>query len=219
MTGMTAQIFCLKYIFGMPKSALQMYIQDDSGFHDRPLPNSNVSSENRVDYLTHLSLLKFTSGNRLTGFYNRWRSLWISKLQALSVGKDWVEMPDLLKFFEKEFGSTVIEAACGPLLERINPEFTNDLALYERHTSSLSKGFPRWLAPEAHAVRDKLLGNIQMWHSIARTIFDKSKISSDGDYDPFWGSEFMRSRQDLFQGFSGFDARAAAASDLGFIWA
>lgn len=128
-------------------------------------------------------------------------------------------MPDLLAFCEKEFASTVVEATCGPILERINPDFTKDLALYERQTPSLSKGFPRWMVPRAYAVRDKLLTNIKRWHAMARETFGASSIDADGDADPYWGSEFMRSRQKMFESFSGFDADAAASSDLGFIWA
>jgi hypothetical protein len=219
MIGMTAQIFCLKYMFAMPLAALQMYVADNSGFNDKPAPGSMVKAEDRIDYLTHVSLLTFTSGKHFSGFYKRWFKSFSKRLQNLNDLHDWVERPDLLAYFEKGFALAVVEATCGTILERQNPNFAEDLATYARLTPSLTKGLPRVLAPDAYGIRDKLLGNIKDWHKIAKESFHPSSVDHDGDADPFWGSEFMRSRQAMFGDFKGFDANAAASSDLGFIWA
>jgi hypothetical protein len=69
--GMKAQILCLQYLFGMPTPALQMYIADDSGFQDIPAAQSMIMPDDRVDYHTHVSFLKFTSGKHFAGFYKR----------------------------------------------------------------------------------------------------------------------------------------------------
>jgi hypothetical protein len=219
MIGITAQIFCLKYLFGMPAAALQMYVNDDSGFNDKPAPQSRVSPEDRVDYHTHISLLNFTSGKLLPGFYKRWLKSFSTRLQALQKLNNWVELPDLLTFFENDFALALVEATCGNILEQQNPNFARDLAFYTRSSPTLSRGLPRRYAPGEYAVRDKLLRSIKDWHKYARENFHPSCIDYDGDADPFWGSKFMRSRQKMFEKFSGFDADAAAASDLGFIWA
>jgi len=219
MIGMTAQIFCLKYLFGMPQAALQMYIADNSGFNEKPAPQSMVSPCDRVDYYTHASLLAFTSGKHFAGFYRRWFKSFSSRLDGLRNINDWTDHTDLLGFFERDFALAVVEATCGTILERHNPRFAQDLAAYARCTPSLSKGLPRCFAPQAYALRDKLFGNIKDWHTLAQRGFTQASIDDDGDADPFWGSEFMRSRHKMFQGFRGFDADAAAASDLGFIWA
>lgn len=219
MIGMTAQIFCLKYLFGMPDVALKMYIADDSGFQYKPAPESQVRFEDRVDYHTHVSLLAFTSGKHFSGFYRRWYKSFSARLRNLHVTDDWIEYPDLLSFFERDFALAVVEATCGPILEQQNTNLAEDLARYARYSPSLSKGLPRFLAPKAYAIRDKLFTNVKNWHNFAREHFHPSSVENDGDADPFWGSEFMRSRQKMFEGFSGFDENAAAASDLGFIWA
>lgn len=75
------------------------------------------------------------------------------------------------------------------------------------------------MIPEAYETRDKLLGNIKQWHAYARKHFDGTKIDVDGDADPFWGSEFIRARQDMFMSMDGFDYDALASSDFGAIWA
>ncbi|TVY20830.1 Angelicin synthase [Lachnellula arida] len=220
MTGMTAQVFCLRYLFGMPTAALQMYRADDSGFHEKPAPQSTVRPENRVDYYTHASLLAFTSGKHFSGFYRRWFKSFSARVQSFhELNDNWTQQPDLLAFFERNFALAVVEATCGTILERENPNLAEDLAAYARYSPSLSKGLPRCFAPSAYAVRDKLFANVKSWHKQAEKNFNPSSVDDDGDADPFWGSEFMRSRQKIFQGFGGFDEDAAAASDLGFIWA
>jgi hypothetical protein len=104
-------------------------------------------------------------------------------------------------------------------LERENPDFAENLATYIKYTPTLSKGLPRCFVPSAYALRDKLMDNVKCWHRIAQASFREDSVDGDGDADPFWGSEFIRSRQKMFRGFKGFDKDAAAASDLGFIWA
>jgi hypothetical protein len=219
MGGMKAQVLCLKYLFGMPTRALQMYIADDSGFQEKPSPHSMITPDDRVDYQTHVSLLQFTSGKHFAGFYKRWFTSFAARLGSLKNLNDWVEHPDLCAFFEGDFALAVVEATCGTILERENPDFAQDLATYIRYTPTLSKGLPRCFAPSAYAIRDKLLGNVKSWHRIARANFRPECVDEDGDADPFWGSEFIRARQRMFQSFKGFDEDAAAASDLGFIWA
>lgn len=219
MTGTPIQLFCLKHLFGMPTKALEMYSSDNSGLNAQPLPGTRVAPHNRVDHLTHVSLVKFTSGKGLSGFYARWIAAFKSNLLRLDISNEWVVMPDFTVFFKEEFGSAATDAICGPLLRQVNPRFMQDLDEYDQCMPYLTKGFPRWMIPESYAVRDKLLNNIKEWHAIARTQFKMSSIDADGDYDPYWGSEFMRTRQVLFAKIDNFDYEAYAASDLGFIWA
>ena len=203
----------------MPTKALELYSLDNSGLNAKPLPNTAVASHNRVDHLTHLSIAKFTSGKGLQGFYDRWITAFKVNLQSLDVGDEWVEVPDLVNFFKEEFGAAATHAICGPILMRANPKFMRDLDEYDQCMPYLTKGFPRWMIPKSYAVRNKLLGDIKEWHSIAREQFMESSIDPDGDFDPFWGSEFIWTRQKLFASMDNFDYDAYAASDLGFIWA
>lgn len=219
-TGTPIQLFCLKNLFGMPPKALNIYASDNSGLNAQSLPGSMVAPHNRVDHLTHVSLVKFTSGKGLLGFYSRWITAFKRYLDSLEIENDWLEMPDLLDFFRDQFGAAATEAICGDILmKRVNPNFIRDLDEYDQSMPSLSKGFPSWMIPKAYAIRNKLLANIKEWHSIAREEFRESSVHSDGDFDPYWGSEFIRSRQKLFESIDDFDYDAYAASDLGFIWA
>lgn len=219
MTGTPVQLFCLKNLFGMPPNALEMYASDNSGLNAQPRPESLVAPHNRVDHRTHVSLVKFMSGKGLLGFYTRFTNLFTDHLRHLDVGEDWVEMSDFMVFFEEGFGSAATEAICGPILRRVNPKFMQDLSKYDLGIPGLSKGLPIWMIPKAYAIRDELLDNIKQWHAVARAQFTDSSVDADGDFDPYWGSGFIRSRQDMFASIDNFDYDAYAASDLGLIWA
>lgn len=218
VAGPAIQTFCLKFLFGMPDKALQTYASDKSGISTKPYPESNVAPHNRVDYLTHVGLVRFLNGDGLAGFYRRWQAGFIQRLQVLEIGKEWMDMPDLMSFWEETFGVAVIEAYTGPILRSVNPDFMRDLREYDFYVPDLSRGLPRWMTPKAYATRDKLITTVLQWHAIARALFHESAIKPDGDADPYWGSYFIRERQKLFGAMDNFDYRAYAASDMGFIW-
>ena len=150
-----------------------------------PLTGSTVATHNRVDYRTHEGLLKFTSGSGLSGFYNRWASSFLARINALDVHDSWVEMPDLMDFFDQNFGSSLTEAICGPSLAQINPTWRKDFIQYEKVIPSLLKGLPRWLDTKTYDVRDKLLVSIQRWHDYARAHFSLPTVSPGDDTDPY----------------------------------
>lgn len=141
------------------------------------------------------------------------------RLEAVDVGADWRELPDLLEFIQMEVSTAVLEATTGPQLVAQNPTFVSDLFKYDSAVPILSKGVPRCMAPEAYRTRDKMLYMIKNWHAYARQHFDNNLIGADGDFDPFWGSEHMRYRQKTLLNVDGFDEDALASSDLGLIWA
>ena len=222
MTGTPLHLFCLKYLFGMPSKTLDLYEADDSGLNAQPLPGSHVAPHNRVDYRTHVGLLKFTKGAGLGGFYERWETGFLRRLRSLDIGDEWVEIPDLMTFFSDHFGSALIESICGSLLTHLNPDFSREFSEYDQAMPGLLKGLPRWMNPHAYQVRDKLISSIKQWHAFAREQAQERLIDLNEDADPYWGSAFIRERQGpqgIFASIDGFDEDACAASDLGFIWA
>lgn len=202
----------------MPAKALKMYALDTSGLLAEPHADSDVAPHNRVDYLTHVSMVKMLSGDGLRRFYKRWATGFLERLQSLDIGEEWVQMADLVSFWDENFSPAVTEAITGPILRRVNPNFIHDLYRYDHAIPDLSRGLPRWMIPKAYAVRDSLLRDIKEWHAIARAQFRESDIGDDADADPWWGSEFIRGRQKIFAGIDNFDYDAYASSDLGFIW-
>ncbi|KAA8575355.1 hypothetical protein EYC84_004527 [Monilinia fructicola] len=185
MTGTPLHLFCLKYIFGMPAEALEMYANDDSGLAAQAPLDSSVAPNNRVDYRTHVGMLKFTKGAGLSNFCDRLVIGFHQRLTALSVSdKEWLELPDFMAFFDETFGSALVESICGPSLTRLSPDFAKDFSRYDMEIPGLLKGLPRWLIPDAYDARDKLLASIKQWHAFAQAHFEENLISSDGDADP-----------------------------------
>ncbi|KAI9876361.1 MAG: hypothetical protein M1830_006662 [Pleopsidium flavum] len=218
-TATAIHSFCLTHFFGMPKKAVDIYTLDDSGSFHQPYPDSKVKPNNRVDYHTNQSLLRFLGGPGLAPFFERFVTGLSKRLYSLNIEDEWTELPDFLEFFQLEMTPVVIEAVCGPVIMCHNPDFARDFWKYNLWVSALSKGLPRFMIPEAYRIRDKILIDIKQWHAYARTHFDKSKIGPDGDADPYWGSEFIRARQDMFLSMDDFDYDALASSDFGAIWA
>ncbi|KAL8686373.1 MAG: hypothetical protein Q9224_005465 [Gallowayella concinna] len=108
---------------------------------------------------------------------------------------------------------------CGSSILALHPSFVDDLWAYDSGIPDLVKGLPRWWASGSYSKRDHILRSIKSWHVHARENFDASQIGPDGDWDPVFGSRFMRERQDIFPQMDGMDDDAMAASDLGAIWA
>lgn len=204
----------------MPKRALAVYRADDSGSHRRPNPESNVAPHNRVDFLTHQILFKAFGGSGLNKCFDRCAEILRRNLEALNLPEDeWTEMPDLWAFFQSQMGTAVLEGLYGPTLSRLSPDFLQNLWAFDRATPNLAKLLPKFLIPEAYKVRSRLLDSIRRWHDYARQHFDESAIGPDGDADPYWGSQMVRSRQKVLLEVDGQDYDAIVAADLGLIWA
>ena len=218
-TATAVHNFYLKQIFGMPNKALKLYTADNSGCYNEPNALSNVEPENRVDHITHRALNRFLAGPGLGPFFNRFTENVIRGLQDIGAGGQWVDMEDLWGLFKTKVTPAAIQAMCGSTIFAINPGIAEDLWAYDSAIPDLVKGLPRWWVPGSYAKRDRMLQSISKWHASAREHFDDTQIGSDGDWDPHFGSEFIRSRQKTFPKMDGMDEDAIAASDLGAIWA
>ncbi|KAL8819574.1 MAG: hypothetical protein Q9223_002018 [Gallowayella weberi] len=211
--------FYLKQIFGMPDKALRLYTADDSGCLDEPRSYSTVKPENRIDHITHKALSRFLSGPGLDPFFDRFTKNMMRNLGSLGIGHEWMRLEDLWALFRSNITSAAIEAMCGSAIMALHPSFADDLWAYDSGIPDLVKGLPRWWVSGSYAKRDHILRSIKSWHAYARKNFDASRIGPDGDWDPIFGSRFIRERQDIFPRMDGMDDDGMAASDLGAIWA
>ncbi|KAF2710377.1 cytochrome P450 [Pleomassaria siparia CBS 279.74] len=208
----------LRYLFGMPEKAIESYTIDDSGPYRKPHPNSNVAPHNRVDFLTHDSLLRGLTGSAMGPTFKRYQSIVQRNLDTEGVGEEWKEMPDLFLFFRNHIGKAQLESLFGPSLLRINPGFVDDLWAYDEEVKHLAKRFPRFLIPNAYRVRDRLLAQIKNWYQYARVQFGEDAMDENGEWDPFWGSSMNRQRQAMLLNIDGQDDDSVASTDLGLIW-
>ncbi|KAI8945169.1 hypothetical protein F4801DRAFT_584663 [Xylaria longipes] len=185
----------------MPKRALDKYKADNSRPGRRPHPKSNVAPHNRVDHLTHRDLSQAYGGANLKTFTRC--------ANALKHNLD----------TSGNVGAAMIEGVYGPKLSELNPGFMDNIWLFDKVAVKLAKLVPQFLIPKGYRVRKRLFSTIRRWHSHARENFDQLHIGSDGDGDPYCGSQLMRARQRVLLKADHQDEEAIAATDLGLIWA
>jgi len=219
MTAVYIHTTVLKQLFGMSARSLKMYIADNSGPHPKPHPDSNVKQHNRIEFLTHENLLKGLSGPGLTPTFDRFTNLLTRELDALDVEQECLQMPDLMQFFKEHLTPPVLEALYGPILLSANPTFVCDIWAYDAGVQYLARRIPKSWVPAAYQLRDKVLSSVKRWHALARSNFEVLTIYADGDSDPYWGSELVRSRQKLLLGVDHLDFDSVASADMGLIWA
>ena len=210
--------FVLKTLFGMSPKAVNMYTLDTSGIYANPRPGSSIKAHNRVDHLTHANFHKHLLGDGLKKLYTEFAVSFSNRLPALGIQDQWIQQPDLLDFWLPSMTSAMNEALAGPILECVNPQFSSDLMKYYPYLHSLMKGVPTWMTPEAYRLQKSLIRDVATWHAIARVRFQASDIDQSTGRDPWWGSAFMRERQNILQGVDNWDAHSIAASDFGIFW-
>ncbi|RYC61560.1 hypothetical protein CHU98_g4655 [Xylaria longipes] len=182
----------------MPKRALDKYKADNSRPGRRPHPKSNVAPHNRVDHLTHRDLSQAYGGANLKTF-TRCANALKHNLDTSVIFTDCrVEREDLLSFFRGKCRRSDDRGSVAVKLAKLVPQF---------------------LIPKGYRVRKRLFSTIRRWHSHARENFDQLHIGSDGDGDPYCGSQLMRARQRVLLKADHQDEEAIAATDLGLIWA
>ncbi|EMD96663.1 hypothetical protein COCC4DRAFT_209279 [Bipolaris maydis ATCC 48331] len=207
----------LRYIFGMHERGIEAYTADDSGPYRKPHPFSKVEPHDRIDFLTHDSLLRGLTSNSMLPTFERFQTILKRNLDAEDIGDEWIEQPDLFALFRNTVGKAVLESLFGPSLLAINPNFIQDLWEFDEQVVNLAKRFPRFLIPSAFRVRERLLAQIQNWYNYARQHF-RDTSAQDTQWDPYWGSVMNRERQSMLLSISGQDDAAVASTDLGLIW-
>ena len=218
ITSPGIQTFVLRQVFGMHDKAINAYSQDNSGIRADPHGDSNVAPHNRVDHLTHVNFHESFNGGRLVNLYTRWSRAFERRYQALGIEDQWMHHPDIMDFWMPPLTAALNEAIAGPVLEHVNPNFTEHFLKFLPYVHPLMKGLPRWCLPEAYSLRDSLNRDVKQWHAIARAKFQASEINEDGDADPWWGSTCVRQRQGILGALDNWDYDSIASSDFGLLW-
>lgn len=210
----------MKTIFGTPDIILPLY-SDDSGPLVRPIAGSRVLPENRMSYHHTKAAHDFLTGTnamRLGEHYMEILSRIIS--DDTSIGVEWVELSDLRLFIENLVFPASTETFCGSSILSLNPTLTEDFWAFDRNMPTLLKGAPRWLYPGAYKSRDKMLKMIKKWHAFAKNYSDFSKTGlNDPEWDPYFGSKYIKARQNFLHKIEVMNADGRASEDLGFLLA
>lgn len=211
----------MKNMFGTPSSAIHIYKRDNSGIGSNPKPGSTVKPENRVYYQQHHAAHVFLSGKslqRITQRFLRFLSLQIS--QDSTTNYQWVDMPDFYSFVQNQLFEAAVKTLFGLHILPLNPTLSEDFWGYFMATPILAKGLPRWMARKAYQKRDKMIQSIVKWHQFASERSDYTSVEpSENEWDPYWGSDYLKVRQKLGRKRDSMSDDAIAAEDLSLMFA
>ncbi|MCJ1314666.1 hypothetical protein MMC25_008348 [Agyrium rufum] len=202
-----------------PKKTMRFYRADNSGVNIRPHPDSSIKQEHRIYYHNFRTTHDFLTGQGLRKFAYRMQANLRTMVSKTEASSQWTEYKDLYVFVQQLLFPAAVEAMCGPVLLSLSPTFTSDFWEFDNHFPFFFKKYPRWLIPKGFRARDRLLQAVKSWLTYAHANFDQSMVSADGDWDPLFGSQFIRSRQDYCGKMADMSENAIASSELGMIWA
>ncbi|KAL8773411.1 MAG: hypothetical protein Q9194_004341 [Teloschistes cf. exilis] len=202
----------------MVPTAVDVYTFDKSGIHANPRPGISVKPHVRIDHLAYVNFHTNLLGKGLAKVYQGFAVSLLRRLPSFGIENQWPQHSDLLNFWMLLMTPAMNEAPAGPIIECVNPGFAKDPLQYYPYLHSLLKGWPKWLIPEAYRLQKSFIRDVATWHAIARARFHVSDIDKTTGYDPWWGSAFMRERQQILRHVNKWDAHSIAASDFGFFW-
>ncbi|KAL2829466.1 cytochrome P450 [Aspergillus cavernicola] len=207
----------MQNMFGTPDRAMPLYLNDDSGTGPTPISGTNVRPELRIYHHQHLQAHRFLTGEALRRLTERFMETLSGDLHTdTTIGADqWVEGPDFFVFWKNCIFRAAVKALFGSHLLSLNPSFEVDFWEYVDATPTLAKGVPKWLVPKAYAARDRVIAAIKRWHRFAAAHSDYRENGSDKpDWDEYWGSSWLKSRQQFGRDTGILDDDALASEDL-----
>lgn len=210
----------MKNVFGTPEITLPLY-SDDSGPLLKPMPGSQILPENRMYYHHTKIAHDHLAGTNAISFGKRYMKILNRNISDdISIRTEWVDLPDLRLFIEHLLFPANVETLCGTFILSLNPTFMEDYWAFDRNLPTLLKGAPRWLYPGAYKSRGKMLKMIKKWHAFANEHSDFSRTGpNDPEWDPYFGSKYIKVRQQFLHKIELMNADGRASEDLGFLFA
>lgn len=210
--------------FGMQPRDFAIYERDGSGANAKPLDGwEHMDPSQRVFYNQHRDVHNLLNGTALDGMTARFVANLTARLRTTPLvgdsSEEWTELPDLFAFLRGEMLHAACTSLVGEHLFELCPDFCRDFWEFDANVMTYLRRTPRWLAPRAYAVRDRLLAAIRKWreHAEARLALDDPSLAGV-EYEPVWGARLMRARAETYDR-AGLSAAGRASMDLGLLWA
>ncbi|KJZ69546.1 hypothetical protein HIM_11059 [Hirsutella minnesotensis 3608] len=208
-----------KYLLDTPPSIMAFYEADDSGMSPEPRKGSKVAPGDRILYKQVHSHQKYLASPYLEPLAQRYLDSLSHNLEALQIGDDWVELPDLYEFCQEVVTEAILESMMGSKILELNPTIVEDFWSAKKFSPEYFRGWPRWLVPKIFRARDRVLAAIMKWHNYALAHGDHTTMEDqDPDWDPIWGSKYVKARAHFALQMKPLTARARAAEDWGLMF-
>ncbi|KAI0195402.1 cytochrome P450 [Xylaria flabelliformis] len=220
LTNKAVMAMVMEQVFGSPPSARHVYRNDKSGIGAVPLAGSSVPEKLRVWHHQHKTSARYLQGESLRQMTTRVIDHLSAELAKTTPGEpidsgDWVELDDFYTWFVHKLFAASTVAIFGAHILKLNEGFVKDFWEYMESWPTYSKMLPKFLAPRAYRARQRVLDGIKKWHQFARQHSDYRNNSSEyPDWDEYWGSSWIKARQQWGMDTGCMDDDALASEDL-----
>ncbi|KAK0610579.1 cytochrome P450 [Bombardia bombarda] len=229
LTSKPLSVVSLRDQFNVPPADMKILYGDDSGVNPKPAEGfETMDPAHRIFHIMHTDLHTKLNGTALDAMMDRMVTVFSARLQAAAAvsqsssrmdAHGWTCLPDLYQFLRDEMFRASTETLCGSLLLHQSPSFVADFWTFDSHMLALFGRVPRWLAPSAHAARDRALAAVKLWRQTALARFDytDTDLFENAEWDPLWGTRLVRHRSVSIPK-AGLSDDAGASFELGLIW-
>lgn len=121
---------------------------------------------------------------------------------------------NLYEWLKEHVFTASTTAFLGSRVLEMNPSFARDFWAFDENMLKILYGLPRFLARRGHQARDDLMDGASRWLEDANSHGDIDIVE---DWDPYFGSRFIREREKLNQR-SGLCRRSRAAINIGLLF-
>lgn len=203
-------ITVLQNAFGCPKQLAHHF---KPGYSSEGIPNE-------IEQAIHRGVQTGLSGAQLDVLASRFQTTLLDKMQKSrhEIGDDWVQIPDLTNLVQRYVLESAMCTFFGPYMISLNPTIVDDFCHFNEYIRLLFMGMPRWLIPRAYEARDRMLQCIKRWYEHASENCEVAELE-DVDWEPYYGSRFIRERQGLLAKRGVVDETARAAENFANLWA
>lgn len=197
-----------------------MYLGDNSGIEAKPVQGTSVPENQRIWSNQHADSAKYLTGDALRGLAARFTSILSEDMAKVDPhdpadSGEWVTIEDFYPWWRARVFAAATTALFGPHLLRLNPGLEKDFWDFADSIPTLVKRYPAWMAPRAHAARNKMLDSVKRWHAHARENSDYWLCGDDAPkWDEYWGSLWLKVRQRWGQSTDIMDDDGLASEDL-----
>lgn len=169
----------------------------------------------------HLSqeyLLRQSHANELgLEFARCYRTVLLSDTRALGEDTEPRIQVDFYAWLRTKMFQASVTTYMGDHILSSYPDFAKDFAAWDRGFLDLMFGLGKFMAPEAHAARQKAITGMTKWIETVDQLTEgkcPSPTTPNVPWEPRWGSRLSRSRQALWHSL-GLSPRGRASAELG----
>ncbi|PYH94734.1 cytochrome P450 [Aspergillus ellipticus CBS 707.79] len=175
-----------------------------------------------IEHAIHRAVQTGLTGPALDTLSSRFQIYLRERIQedlSSDIGSNWIEHPDFNGWVEKRVFEAAVRSLFGDYILTVNPTLADDFWHFNLYIGALFMGAPKWWNPAAYRAREKMVSNLKRWQDFCRECCDVNTIGEDLEWEPFYGSKFIRERQILLTRRGIMDETARAAENFAFMWA